>query len=332
MAGQRLMASAMEVSMGFDGRYNAAMINTRSWTVAVLAACSVASFAGNAFAAQQRSFASPQEASTALIQAVKSQDRNAVLAVLGQDAAEWISSGDAAADRAAVARFTAAAKEKNGIVPKGDNAATLTLGSDDFPFAFPIVRKNGRWRFDTAAGKEEMLARRIGDNELSAIKVMEAIVDAELEYATVDRDGDGLLTYAQRFESTAGKHDGLYWPAKQGEAASPLGPLLAQAEGEGFQKTEKSPTPYHGYYYRMLSGQGKYAPSGAIDYVIKGHAIGGFAVVAYPARYGNSGIMTFIVNQDGKIYQSDLGPDTQAKALQLKQFDPGPGWVPVKDQ
>lgn len=318
--------------MGFEGRYKAAMNNTRSWLLAVLAVLTMALCAGAALAAQQRNFASPQEAATALIKAVKSQDRNSVLAVLGQDASEWISSGDAAADRAAVARFIATAEEKHGIVPKGDKMATLTLGTDDFPFAFPLVQSNGRWRFDTAAGKEEMLARRIGENELSAIKVLEAIVDAQMEYATEDRDGDGLLSYAQRFESTEGKHDGLYWPAKQGEAMSPLGPLLAEAESEGFRKKEKGPTPYHGYYYRMLGGQGKYAPSGAIDYVVKGHAIGGFAVVAYPARYGNSGIMSFMVNQDGKIYQADLGQDTQTKALQLKQFDPGPGWLPVRDQ
>ncbi len=318
--------------MGIEGRYKLAMTGRWSWLLAILAAFLVAAGAGAATGAQQRSFGSPEEASEALIQTVKAQDRAGMLAVLGQDAADWISSGDAAADRAAVARFVAAYNEKHGIARQGDKKASITLGADDFPFAFPLVRDDGRWRFDTTAGKEEMLARRIGENELSAIKVLQAIVDAQMEYASKDRDGDGVLTYAQRFESTDGKHDGLYWPAKQGEAASPLGPLLAQAESEGFKKKDKGPTPYHGYYYRMLNSQGKNAPSGALDYVVHGHAIGGFAVVAYPARYGNSGIMSFIVNQDGKIYQADLGPDTQAKAVQLKQFDPGPEWSLVKDQ
>jgi hypothetical protein len=290
-----------------------------------------------AFAADtQRSFASPEEATQALVNAVKAHDRAATLAVLGQDAASWISSGDATADQAAVARFIEAYDAKHHLAQK-DGKATLTLGADDFPFAFPIVRKGERWRFDTAAGKLEMLARRIGENELSAIKVLQAIVDAQLDYASADRNGDGVLAYAQKFFSSPGKHDGLYWPVDPGQPPSPAGELLAKASSEGYRAREqakdqakgKQPVPYHGYYYRLLTRQGKHAPSGALDYVVGGRAIGGFAVVAYPARYGNSGIMTFIVNQDGKIYQSDLGPDTQAKALKMKEFDPGPGWTPV---
>lgn len=279
----------------------------------------------------QRSFASPEEAVQALVQAVKSKDRAATLAVLGQDASAWISSGDAAADRASIARFVAAYDAKHEIARDGDRA-TLTLGDDDFPFAFPIVRTGERWRFDTAAGKEEMLARRIGENELSAIKVLQAIVDAQMEYASEDRDGDGIPAYAQKFASSPGKHDGLYWPTKPGEAMSPLGPLVAQATREGFRTNGKGPSPYHGYYYRMLKGQGKNAASGALDYVVGGRAIGGFAAIAYPARYGNSGIMTFMVNQDGKIYQADLGPNTQALARQLQQFDPGQDWSLVPTQ
>jgi hypothetical protein len=158
---------------------------------------------------------------------------------------------------------------------------------------------------------------------------LQAIVDAQLDYASADRNGDGVLAYAQKFVSSPGKHDGLYWPVKPGETPSPAGELLAKASSEGFHAGGGTPTPYHGYYYRPLEGQGKHAPGGALDYVVKGRAIGGFAVVAYPARYGNSGIMSFIVNQDGKIYQSDLGPDTQAKALKMKEFDPGKGWTPV---
>jgi hypothetical protein len=285
-------------------------------------------------AATQRNFASPEEATQALVEAVKAHDRAATLAVLGQDAAAWISSGDATADQAAVARFIEAYDTRHHLAQK-DGKATLTLGADDFPFAFPIVRKGERWRFDTAAGKLEMLARRIGENELSAIKVLQAIVDAQQDYASADRNGDGVLTYAQKFFSSPGKHDGLYWPVDPGQPPSPAGELLAKASSEGYQAKDqakgkgKQPVPYHGYYYRLLTRQGKHAPSGALDYVVGGRAIGGFAVVAYPARYGNSGIMTFIANQDGKIYQSDLGPDTQAKALKMKEFDPGPGWTPV---
>jgi hypothetical protein len=277
----------------------------------------------------QRSFASPEDAVQALMQAVKTKDRAGTLTVLGNDASTWISSGDAAADRASIARFVTAYDAKHEIARDGDKA-TLMLGDDDFPFAFPIVRSGNRWRFDTATGKEEMLARRIGENELSAIKVLQAIVDAQMEYASEDRNGDGVLAYAQKFASSPGKHDGLYWPVKPGEAMSPLGPLVAQAASEGFRTKENGASPYHGYYYRMLKGQGKNAVSGALDYVIDGRAIGGFAAIAYPARYGNSGIMTFMVNQDGKIYQADLGPNTQALARQLQQFDPGQDWSLVQ--
>jgi hypothetical protein len=298
----------------------------RSVLLALLASLLIGS---GAFAANtQRNFASPEEATQALVQAVKAHDRAATLAVLGQDAATWISSGDTAADQAAVAHFVDAYDASHHLVQK-DGKATLTLGADDFPFAFPIVRKGERWHFDTAAGKLEMLARRIGENELSAIQVLQAIVDAQMDYASADRNGDGVLAYAQKFLSSPGKHDGLYWPVDPGQPPSPAGELLAKASSEGYKAGKQPPAPYHGYYYRPLTRQGKHAASGALDYVAGGRAIGGFAVVAYPARYGNSGIMTFIVNQDGKIYQADLGPTTQAKALKMKEYDPGPGWTAV---
>jgi hypothetical protein len=280
-------------------------------------------------AAMQRNFASPEEATQALVQAVKAHDRAATLAVLGQDAASWISSGDSAADQAAVAHFIEAYDARHDVVQK-DGKATLTLGPEDFPFAFPLVRKGERWHFDTAAGKLEMLARRIGENELSAIKVLQAIVDAQLDYASVDRNGDGVPAYARKFLSSPGKHDGLYWPVEPGQPPSPAGELLAKASSEGYELKGKQPVPYHGYYYRPLTRQGKHAAGGALDYVVGGRAIGGFAVVAYPARYANSGIMTFIVNQDGRIYQADLGRDTQARALKMKEYDPGPGWTPAQ--
>jgi len=277
-----------------------------------------------ASAPTQKAFATPDDAVSALVQAVKGHDRNAMLAALG-NAGEWLSSGDATADQATAARFLADYEQKHAVVRDGDKA-TLTIGNEDFPFAFPLVKIGDQWRFDTAAGKEELLARRIGANELSAIQVMQAIVDAEQEYASEDRAGDGVLAYAQRIASRPGKRDGLYWPVKAGEPESPLGVLAAQAADEGYKRGEQSPAPYHGYLYRMLKGQGKSAESGAFDYVVNGRGIAGFAVVAYPAKYGNSGIMTFIVNQDGKIYQSDLGQETKAKAERMQRFDPGKGW------
>jgi hypothetical protein len=281
----------------------------------------------NAASAAQSTFATPEEAAAALVKAVKVHDRKAVLAVLG-NAAEWVSSGDAVADRAAGDRFVAAYEAKHAFARDVDRA-TLTVGNDDFPFAFPLVKSGERWRFDTEAGKDEMLARRIGQNELDAIKTLQAIVDAERDYASADRNGDGVLAYAQKFESSPGKRDGLYWPAKAGEPASPLGELLARASGEGYKKSGKGPTPYHGYQFRMLKGQGKSAPGGAFDYVVRGRAIAGYAVVAWPAKYGNSGIMTFIVNQEGRVFQADLGPRTPVTASAMQRFDPDKKWSPV---
>ena len=200
----------------------------------------------------------------------------------------WLFSGDRNADRAAVERFVARYRAKHAIVVDGDRA-TLTIGEDDFPFAFPLVRSGALWRFDTEAGKEELLARRIGENELSAIKVLQAIADAQREYATVDRNRNGILEYATRIDSSPGKKDGLFWRVKDGEAPSPLGPLLARASAEGYTKDKQAPTPYHGYYFRLLPGQAASAKSGALDYTIRGRTIGGFAAVAYPANYGNTG-------------------------------------------
>jgi hypothetical protein len=278
----------------------------------------------------QKTFASPEDAASTLVQAVKSRDRAATLAILG-NAGEWMSSGDATADRAAADRFVAAYDAKHVITRNSDSdKVTLTIGEDAFPFAFPIVKSSERWHFDTAAGRQELLLRRIGANELDTIKVLQAIVDAEREYASQDRNGDGVFTYTQKFASAPGKQDGLYWPTKPGEMQSPLGPLIARASAEGYRKSDKGPTPYHGYYYRMLKGQGKSSESGAFDYVLRGRDIGGFAVVAYPAKYGNSGIMTFIVNHVGTVYQSDLGPESAKRAGAMQRFDPGKSWTPVK--
>lgn len=276
----------------------------------------------------QRSFASPDEAASALVRAVKAGDKTTAAAILGPGSGTWVASGDAVADRTAREGFVASYDQKHAIVPDGDARAKLTIGTDDWPFAFPLVKAEGRWRFDTAAGKDEMLARRIGRNELDVIDVMLAIVDAQREYASADRDRNGALEYARKFASSAGKQDGLYWPTKAGEPQSPLGPLVVRATAEGYAK-QKGPTPYHGYHFRMLKGQGPGASGGALDYVVRGRMIGGFAAIAYPAKYGSSGVMTFIVNHDGVVYQKDLGPQTATRAAAITKFDPSDGWTAV---
>ena len=283
----------------------------------------------HAFAAatKQSTFATPDDAVAALVAAAKANDPKAIRAVLGNAPGD-LSSGDPVADGAMREQFVTAYDTKHALAPSGDETR-LTVGKDDFPFAFPLVKTGDRWRFDTAAGRDELLARRIGENELDAIKVLQAIVDAQREYASADRNGNGTVEYARRFASRPGKHDGLYWPVKSGEPDSPLGELVAHAAGEGYRAKDTAPTAYHGYHYRMLTGQTAKASGGATDYVVRGRAIGGFGVVAYPAKYGSSGIMSFIVNQDGVVYQADLGPDTRAKASAMRRFDPGTGWTRV---
>ena len=283
---------------------------------------------GRAAAQTQRSFASPELAVEALLQAVQAQDAAALVAVLGP-AREWLFSGDRVADRAAAKRFADRYKAKHRIAAEGDKA-TLLLDEDDYPFAFPLVRTGSEWRFDTDAGKETLLARRIGGNELSAIEVLRAIVDAQIDYASADRNGNGVLEYARKFQSTPGKRDGLYWKAKAGEPESPLGPLISHASAQGYTKAKEGPTPYHGYLFRLLDGQGKPGSADAIDYVVRGRAIGGFAVVAYPAKYGNTGIMTFVVNHDGVVHQADLGPQTGAIAAKMRRMELGSAWTKVE--
>lgn len=278
-------------------------------------------------AQSQRTFASPQEAAAALAASVRSGDRAQMLAVLGSDAGSFVTSGDKVADRAMAAKFLESFDARNTLDVAGDRA-TLIIGPDGYPFAFPIVKAEGRWRFDTEAGRDELLARRIGENELAAIEVLRAIVDAQIEYASEDRNGNGTLEYAQRFASTPGKRDGLYWKVKSGEPPSPLGALVAEAADDGYRK-ENKPQPFRGYYYKLLKGQGVDAPTGKLDYVVRGRTIGGFAAVAWPAKYGNSGVMTFMVNHEGTVFENDLGPNTQAVASGMTRFNPGKGWARV---
>jgi hypothetical protein len=284
--------------------------------------------AGNALAAAQPTFKSAEEAVAALIKVVKANDNAAALTILGPGSEKWIRSGDPIADQEQRDRFVALYEQKHTIeqTPKG---AVLNLGPDDWPFAFPLVKTSKGWRFDTEAGKKELLARRIGHNELGAINTLLAVVDAQREYASHDHNEDGVREYARSFASTPGKHDGLYWQTAAGDPPSPLGPLLTQAAAEGYAKGNAKGEPYHGYFFRMLKGQGSHAKGGAQEYVVRGHMIGGFGAVAWPAQYGNSGIMTFIVNQEGVVYQKDLGSGTEVAVKKITLFDPGTGWKPA---
>jgi len=278
--------------------------------------------------ANQKTFKSPEEAVKAFIDAVKANDTKELLAILGPAGKDVISSGDEVADKETREWFAQKYEQKNKLVWEGDKKVILDIGTDDWPMPIPLVKKSDNWVFDTEAGKEEILSRRIGRNELSVIQVCLAYVDAQREYALKDRDGDGIREYAQSFRSEKGKKNGLYWEAKEGEEQSPLGPLAATAVKEGYilKKAGGNPTPYHGYYYKIIKAQGKNAPGGAYDYVVKGKMIGGFAMVAYPAAYGNSGVMSFMVNQDGVVYQKDLGKDTEKIASSMKKFDPDKAW------
>jgi hypothetical protein len=278
--------------------------------------------------AQQETFKTPEEAVTSLMEAVKANDTKAMLAIFGPAGKEIISSGDKVQDKATGERFLKAYEVMNKLEKETDSKMTLVVGEEEWPFPVPIVKKGENWLFDTLAGKEELINRRIGRNELNTIQVCLAYVDAQREYAMKDQDGDGLLAYAQKVWSTKGKKDGLYWETKEGEEQSPLGPGAARAVAEGYtpRKPGDKPLPFHGYYYKILKAQGKNAPGGAYDYVVKGKMIGGFAMVAYPAEYGASGVMTFIVNHDGVVYEKDLGAETAKIASAMTKFDPDPLW------
>lgn len=282
--------------------------------------------------AQPKTFASPEEAVKALVDGMKTGDKAALSALFGPDSGTLISSGDDVRDKAERERFLKNYEEKNALEKKGDDEAILQVGKDDWPFPIPVRKKGSAWFFDTKAGKEEILNRRIGRNELNTIEVLEAYVVAQREYAARDWDGDGVYPYAQKFGSTPGKKDGLYWKSAEGEEASPFGPLVARAAQEGYTRNAKTdtPAPLYGYYFKILKAQGKHAPGGAYDYVVKGNMILGFGLVAYPATYGSSGIMTFIVNQEGVVYQKDLGKGTAKTAGGMKRYDPDPTWRKVE--
>ena len=296
----------------------------RNWSLAAAATAILCLLSATAHA--QQSFKTPDEAAAALAAAVKAGGQRDILKVLGSDGKEIVSSGDDVADAETRQRFTAAYDAKHSINLEGDKKAIIILGSDDFPFPIPLARGKAGWEFDTAAGRLEILYRRIGRNELDAIQTCLAYVDAQNEYAEKDRTGEGAGVYAQRIVSTTGKKDGLYWPGDD----SPLGELAAQASAEGY-KVGAGRIPYHGYYFRILTQQGPNAPGGTLNYVVKSKMIGGFALLAYPAEYGNSGVMTFLVNHTGVAYQKDLGDYTSTLVKRMNWFDPDQTWRRVSN-
>jgi Protein of unknown function (DUF2950) len=274
--------------------------------------------------ATQNTYNSPNEAVAALFSAVKSDDANQLMRILGPEANEIIRSGDDVADKQTREKFLQEYNEMNRLVAERNNSETLYLGAENWPFPIPLVKQNGAWRFDSAAGKKEILYRRIGRNEFATVDTLHALVDAEKEYASEPRDGN-TKQYAQKLMSDEGKHNGLYWKSAEGEPASPIGPLIVEAFNEGYRKKD-GPVPFHGYTYRLLLSQGANAPGGAKNYLVNGKLAGGFAFIAYPVEYRNSGVMTFIVNQDGKVYQKDLGPKTEEVASAITAYDPDKTW------
>jgi hypothetical protein len=288
--------------------------------------CAALAFACAAPTVAQERFDSAEAAAQAVIDAADANDSARLSAIFGPQAKETLTSGDAAQDRAEQTEFARLARTKHRleISPMNPNRAILAIGDEDWPFPVPIVRSKGKWSFDASETPVEMHARRIGTHELDAIEICHAYVEAQLKYASEDRDNDGMLEYAPHLMSTPGRHDGLYWEGA-GEPLVPEG--LAQAAWDGARKG--SAKPYHGYYFRVLEGQGSHAPEGAHNYFVKNKLIGGFGLVAWPSEYGVTGIHTFIVNQDGVVYEKDIAPVAGKPAPPITRFDPDDSWQPV---
>lgn len=285
----------------------------------------------------QPSFDTPEAAVEALVTSAEKGDVDELGRVLGAGAEDLLSSGDEVADRAERERFLERYRVRHRLVTGGPDDLVLQVGEDDWPLPIPLVRQDGKWRFDGAAGADELVLRRIGANELRTIDVMRGFVAAQRDYAAEVRDGAAAGVYASRFRSTPGKHDGLYWEVAAGELPSPAGPFLAAAAEEGYALEGANPqtgkrTPYHGYVYRMLLSQGPAANGGAREYLQNGRLTGGFAMLATPETYGVSGVMSFIVNQDGVVWQRDLGDDTAQAATTIQQFNPDETWTPIASE
>jgi hypothetical protein len=274
-------------------------------------------------------FATPAEAVNALGQATSTTNRAAFQKLFGPDN-RWLANPDTVQGTREIDDFNAAFAANNLLVTNADKSVTLIVGTNGWPFPIPLVQTNQGWYFDTDSGREEILDRRIGRNELDVLNVMRAYDDAQREYASRDRDDSKVRKFAQRLASSPGKTDGLYWPLSLNGEVSPLGPMVAEAQTQGYfgkdSTNASGPQPFHGYYFKILTRQGKNAPGGKYDYVINGNMIGGFALVAWPAQYAQSGIMTFIVNQRGEVYQKDLGPNTANIARKMTAYDPDNSW------
>jgi hypothetical protein len=277
-------------------------------------------------------FASPDDAGNALMEAAKLRDQNAVLAIFGPESKEIIYSGDAVQDKTAADRFAEAYSVMHRWRKMPDGSQVLLVGADNFLFPIPLKKNGaGQWYFDVAAGKDEILARRIGRNELAVIRICAALADAQAEYFSQRHEGGSAKQYAPKFISDPGKQNGLYWESPEGKPKSPLGPMVAFATAEGYSVKPNAHVPFHGYYFQMLTKQGSHSRDGAKDYVVNGKMVGGFALVAYPAEYSNSGVMTFIINQDDVLFQKDLGKTTTETATAMSAFDPDSSWSRVEE-
>ncbi len=311
----------------------------RSILVAGLLALALPATTALATSHEQKHFATPEAAVEALVAALEAHDRPALEAMIGSDQKDLIDSGDPVADRLAAESFVERYESGHRIEKTSATHAELEVGEDHWPFPIPIVKDASGWRWDGKAGAAEIIARRIGRNELSAVQACLAYVDAQREYYLRNPDNSPLLHYARFVMSAPGRRDGLYWPTDEDEEPSPLGEGFERASAEGYEFEQGEATPYHGYYYRILDGQGPRAPGGAYSYLAKNKLIGGFALIAYPADYGNSGVMTFLVNHDGVVYETDLGPETAARAKAISLFDldedtvrvPDPDEAPIVD-
>jgi hypothetical protein len=281
-------------------------------------------------APEQMTFATPQEAATAVLQAAKAKDVDKLKAIFGANAAKVLSSGDPIQDKRDLEVFVAALDQSWRWVQRGANRRELIVGNEAWPFPIPLVKKGTAWRFDTAAGESEVLARRVGRNELRAIEICQRYVRVQQEYAGEGHDGKPAGLYAQKIRSEPGRQDGLYWSTKPGKKPSPVGDLAAEAAAEGYDREKEPTAPFHGYFFRILTAQGTAARGGARSYIVNGEMSKGFALVAYPASHKNSGVMTFIVNQDGAVFEKDLGRETTKLAIELKEFNPDKTWRRVR--
>jgi len=278
----------------------------------------------------EKTFASPGAAVLALYDAAKNHDSQAATAIFGSSANQILHTGDEVADKNMAASFVSHYDKMHRVVIEPDGNATLYIGAENWPFPIPIVKNSsGAWYFDAEAGEKEILYRRVGRNENDAIDILHSLVSAQRDYASESHDGDTSRHYALKFISDEGKQNGLYWKTSDNEPPSPIGPLLVAAASEGYTVSQGQPTPYHGYYYHILTKQGPAAKGGARDYMVKGQLVRGFAFLAYPAEYRNSGVMTFIVNQDGVVYQKDLGTDTGKIAPAMTEYNPDSSWRAV---